>query len=158
MRSFSYSFLSTLIILHVVFHSSITCHHNSVAALPLSTDSRWIVNESGQRVKLSCVNWVTHLETMLAEGLSKQAMDVISKQILNMGFNCVRLTWPLFLFTNDSLANLTVRKSFQNLGLLESIAGIQANNPSIIDLPLINAYQVNAIVFIHRNLIIACLY
>ncbi|KAK1381541.1 Cellulase domain-containing protein [Heracleum sosnowskyi] len=141
MRSFSYSFLTILIILHVALPSLLTNHHNSVAALPLSTDSRWIVNESGQRVKLSCVNWATHMETMLAEGLSKQSIDVISKQILSMGFNCVRLTWPLYLFTNDSLANLTVRKSFQNLGLFESVAGIQANNPSIIDLSLMNAYQ-----------------
>lgn len=145
MRSFSYSFLSILIILHVILPSLITNHHGSVSARPLSTDSRWIVDESGQRVKLSCVNWVAHLETMLAEGLSKQPVDVISKQILSMGFNCVRLTWPLYLFTNDSLANLTVRKSFQNLGLFESVAGIQANNPSIIDLPLINAYQVNSL-------------
>lgn len=140
MRIFSYLFLS-IFVLHVVFPSIIN-HHKSAAALPLSTDSRWIVDESGQRVKLSCVNWVTHLEAMVAEGLSKQPVDVISKRILGMGFNCVRLTWPLFLFTNDSLATLTVRQSFQNLGLLESIAGLQANNPSIVDLPLIKAYQV----------------
>lgn len=112
---------------------------------PLSTNSRWVVNESGQRVKLACVNWVAHLEVVVAEGLNKQPVDVISKGILDMGFNCVRLTWPLFLFTNDTLASITVRQSFKNLGLVESIAGLQANNPSIIDLSLINAYQVNSI-------------
>ncbi|KAJ4710974.1 Cellulase (Glycosyl hydrolase family 5) [Melia azedarach] len=112
-----------------------------VMALPLSTNSRWVVDESGQRVKLACVNWVSHLEAVVAEGLSKQPVDVISKKIAAMGFNCVRLTWPLFLATNDSLASLTVRQSFQKLGLLEAIAGIQTNNPSIIDLPLIKAYQ-----------------
>ncbi|KAF8399806.1 hypothetical protein HHK36_015677 [Tetracentron sinense] len=111
-------------------------------ALPLSTDSRWIVDESGQRVKLACVNWASHLETMVAEGLSKQPLDDISKRIVSMGFNCVRLTWPLFLVTNDSFASVTVRQSFQSLGLLESVAGIQANNPSMLDLPLIQAYQV----------------
>ncbi|CAL5421242.1 unnamed protein product [Camellia sinensis] len=58
-----------------------------------------------------------------------------------MGFDCVRLTWPLFLATNDSLANTTVRHSFRNLGLTESIAGFQANNPSIIDHSLISAFQ-----------------
>lgn len=79
---------------------------------------------------------------MVAEGLSKQPMDTISKHIVDMGFNCVRLTWPLYLATNDSLASLTVRRSFQKLGLLEAIAGIQSNNPSIVDLPLIKAYQV----------------
>lgn len=142
MGSWSYMLLSICII-HVGILPAILNHHNySEAALPLSTDSRWIVDQSGQRVKLSCINWVTHLEAMIAEGLSKQAVDVMSKRILGMGFNCVRLTWPLFLFTNESLANLTVRQSFQKLGLLHSIAGFQANNPSIIDLPLIKAYQV----------------
>ncbi|CAA3008765.1 hydrolase, hydrolyzing O-glycosyl compounds [Olea europaea subsp. europaea] len=110
-------------------------------AQPLSTDSRWVVNESNQRVKLACVNWVSHLDVVVAEGLSKQPVDVISKGILDMGFNCVRLTWPLFLFTNDTLASITVRQSFKNLGLVESIAGLQSNNPSIVNLSLINAYQ-----------------
>ncbi|XP_022876769.1 uncharacterized protein LOC111394961 [Olea europaea var. sylvestris] len=114
-----------------------------IMAQPLSTDSRWVVNESNQRVKLACVNWVSHLDVVVAEGLSKQPVDVISKGILDMGFNCVRLTWPLFLFTNDTLASITVRQSFKNLGLVESIAGLQSNNPSIVDLSLINAYQVN---------------
>lgn len=77
----------------------------------------------------------------MAEGLSKQPMDEIAKKILSMGFNCVRLTWPLFLVTNDSYASVTVRQSFQGLGLVESISGILANNPSIVDLPLIKAYQ-----------------
>ncbi|XP_043706685.1 glycosyl hydrolase 5 family protein-like [Telopea speciosissima] len=113
-----------------------------VTALPLSTNSRWIVDESGRRVKLACVNWASHLEPMVAEGLNKQPLDVISKQIISMGFNCVRLTWPLFMLTNHSLASVTVRQSFQSLGLLESIAGIQVNNPSLLDLTLIQAYQV----------------
>ncbi|CAK9180534.1 unnamed protein product [Ilex paraguariensis] len=123
---------------------------NTVVALPLSTNSRWIVDESGQRVKLACVNWVSHLEAMVAEGLSKQPVDSISKKIVDMGFNCVRLTWPLFLFTNDSLASLTVRQSFQSLGLIESVAGFQANNPSIVDLSLVNAYQVKLFLFLLR--------
>ncbi|MQM01746.1 hypothetical protein Taro_034499 [Colocasia esculenta] len=110
-------------------------------ALPLSTNSRWIVDEAGARVKLACVNWVSHLETVLAEGLSKQPLDSISKKIAATGFNCVRFTWPLFLATNDSLASLTVRQSFQSLGLIESIAGIRVNNPTLLDLPLIQAFQ-----------------
>ncbi|KAL9151618.1 hypothetical protein ABFS82_11G063100 [Erythranthe guttata] len=116
----------------------------AAAAQPvvLSTESRWIVDESsGRRVKLVCVNWPSHLDAVVAEGLSKQPVDEISQEIINMGFNCVRLTWPLFLFTNDTLASLTVRQSFTNLGLSESVAGFQTNNPSIIDLSLIDAYQ-----------------
>ncbi|KAJ1405347.1 Glycoside hydrolase, family 5 [Sesbania bispinosa] len=113
----------------------------AITGVPLQTNFRWIVNQDGQRVKLACVNWVSHLEAVVAEGLSKQPVDVISKGIKSMGFNCVRLTWPLVLLTNDSLASLTVRQSFQNLGLLETVAGIQANNPSIIDLNLIDAFK-----------------
>lgn len=114
------------------------------AALPLSTESRWIVEESsGQRVKLACVNWPSHLEVVVAEGLTKKAVEEISSEIRELGFNCVRLTWPLFLFTNDTLASVTVRQSLNSLGLLEAVAGFQINNPSIIDLSLINAYRVN---------------
>lgn len=114
---------------------------HSTPAAPLSTNSRWIVDESGRRVKLACVNWVTHLEGMVAEGLGKQPLDVISKSIASMGFNCVRFTWPLFLVTDDSLASLTVRQSFLSLGLNESISAIQANNPTLVDLPLLQAYK-----------------
>ncbi|KAK8602070.1 hypothetical protein V6N13_058268 [Hibiscus sabdariffa] len=128
------SFTASSILLLFLFSSVVT-------SLPLSTNSRWIVNDRGLRVKLACVNWASHMEPVLAEGLSKQPMDTIAKRIVSMGFNCVRFTWPLYLITNDSLASLTVRQSFQRLDLLESIAGIEANNPSIIDVSLIKAFQ-----------------
>ncbi|XVE85191.1 hypothetical protein DITRI_Ditri17bG0072000 [Diplodiscus trichospermus] len=124
-----------------LFFPIIVQHDGAAMSLPLSTNLRWIVDEKGQRVKLACLNWVSHLEPVVAEGLSKQPMDNIAKQIVSMGFNCVRFTWPLFLATNDSLASLTVRQSFQRLGLLESIAGVQENNPSITDISLIKAFQ-----------------
>ncbi|KAJ4888331.1 Cellulase (glycosyl hydrolase family 5) protein [Raphanus sativus] len=111
-------------------------------AFPLSTNSRWIINEKGQRVKLACVNWPAHLQPVVAEGLSKQPLDAVAKKIMAMGFNCVRLTWPLDLATNETLAtNVTVRQSFQSLGLSDDISGFQTKNPSMIDLPLIEAYK-----------------
>ncbi|XP_021746764.1 uncharacterized protein LOC110712601 [Chenopodium quinoa] len=111
-------------------------------ALPLSTNSRWIVDNTGQRVKLACINWSSHLELMVAEGLTKQPVDVISKKIKDLKFNCVRLTYPIYLATNKTLASQTVRQSFLNAGLSNSIvADLQANNPSIIDLSLIDAFQ-----------------
>ncbi|KAE8698937.1 putative Nucleoporin GLE1 [Hibiscus syriacus] len=66
-----------------------------------------------------------------------------SRWIVGEGGRRMKLAyiWPAYLITNDSLASLTVRQSFQQLGLVESIAGIQASNPSIIDVPLIKAYQ-----------------
>jgi hypothetical protein len=114
----------------------------SVVTAQLSTDSRWIVDGSGKRVKLACVNWPSHLETMFAEGLSKQPVDVISRSIISMGFNCVRLTWATFMVTNSSYSSLTVRQSFQALNLIESIGGIKANNPSMLNLTLIEAFKV----------------
>lgn len=142
----NFSLASTMIMVMVLILSAgITLETiKPVGALPLSTSGRWIVNEGGggggERVKLACVNWVSHLDAMVVEGLSQQPVDVISKGIKSKGFNCVRLTWSLSLLTNDSL---TVRESFQNLGLLHSISGMQANNPSFIDLPLIKALQVH---------------
>ncbi|GKV23037.1 hypothetical protein SLEP1_g32822 [Rubroshorea leprosula] len=89
----------------------LTRHTIPVNSLPLSTNSRWIVDDqTGQRVKLACVNWVSHLEPIVAEGLAQG----LSKQPLD---------------------------SFKSLGLQESIAGIQSNNPSTIDVSLIHAYQ-----------------
>ncbi|XP_041015609.1 glycosyl hydrolase 5 family protein-like [Juglans microcarpa x Juglans regia] len=134
-------FFFVVFFLWILWIPSIVLQSKPDSALPLYTDSRWIVDDEGQRVKLACVNWASHMEAVVAEGLSKQPMDAISKMIKSMGFNCVRLTWPLFLATNDSLASLTVRQSFQSLGLSESVVGIQANNPSIVDLPLLQAFQ-----------------
>ncbi|ESQ41662.1 hypothetical protein EUTSA_v10015466mg [Eutrema salsugineum] len=109
---------------------------------PLSTKSRWIVDEKGQRVKLACVNWPAHLQPAVAEGLSKQPLDSISKKIVSMGFNCVRLTWPLDLMTNDTLAhNVTVKQSFEGLKLFEDVLGIQTHNPKILNLSIFRAFQ-----------------
>ncbi|XP_062225935.1 glycosyl hydrolase 5 family protein-like [Phragmites australis] len=122
---------------------ALACHHGpaGAAAVALSTASRWIVDESGSRVKLACVNWPSHLEPMLAEGLGKQPVGAIAGDVAAMGFNCVRLTWPTFLVTSASYSNLTVAQSFQRLNLTESLAGIRVNNPGIVDLRLIDAFK-----------------
>ncbi|WOL02448.1 hypothetical protein Cni_G11167 [Canna indica] len=118
--------------------------HATTAAIssPLSTAGRWIVDAgSGNRVKLACVNWPSHLDLMLAEGLSKRPLDDISKAIRSMGFNCVRLTWPTFLLTDASLANLTVRQSFQRAALQYVTPSLILHNPTLADLKLIEAFQ-----------------
>jgi hypothetical protein len=129
---------------------ALACHHDRAcvaAAVTLSTASRWIVDESGHRVKLACVNWPSHLEPMLAEGLSKQPVGVIAGDVAAIGFNCVRLTWPTFLVTNASYSDLTVAQSFQRLNLADSLAGIRANNPGIVDLKLIDAFKASRSLF-----------
>ena len=115
------------------------CHQ--AAAPTLSTASRWVVDASGSRVKLACVNWPSHLEPMLAEGLGQRPVGAIAADVAAMGFNCVRLTWPTFLVTNASYGNLTVAQSFQRLNLTESLAGVRANNPAVADLKLLDALK-----------------
>ncbi|KAF2539655.1 hypothetical protein F2Q68_00018677 [Brassica cretica] len=47
--------------------------------------------------------------------------DVIAGKIVSMGFNCVRLTWPLYLVTDQSLGSMTVRQSLHKFGLFEAV-------------------------------------
>ncbi|CAA7404843.1 unnamed protein product [Spirodela intermedia] len=123
-------------------HLIIPLHRlRSAASPPLYTDSRWLVDAGGRRVKLACVNWVAHMEPMVAEGLGKQPLAAISGQIAAMGFNCVRLTWALFMLTNDSLSSLTVVESLRRLGLAESAAGVEVNNPKLAHLSVVQAFQ-----------------
>jgi len=85
---------------------------------------------------------------MVAEGLDKKPVDWISKQIASMGFNCVRLTWPLFMVTNDSLGSMSVAQSFRNLGLVDYIGGIRQNNPSLLDVSVLAAFRVRFVLCI----------
>lgn len=121
--------------------TSLLTESTSLPSLPLSTSSRWVVDAAGRRVKLACGNWAAHMETVVAEGLDKQPIKTISERIASMGFNCVRLTWPTDLLSDPSLASLTVRASLLRLGLMEAAAGVQANNPEIMDLTLFQAFQ-----------------
>ncbi|KAL3844538.1 hypothetical protein ACJIZ3_001941 [Penstemon smallii] len=109
-------------------------------SLPLSTSSRWIIDESSSaRVKLTCVNWAAHLEPMLPEGLDRKPLAQIAKHISSMGFNCVRLTWATYMFTR--YANLTVAQSFERLGLSDSIEGISNNNPEFLNYSVVEAQR-----------------
>ena len=51
-----------------------------------------IVDSSGKRVKLACVNWSgAQLEGYVVNGLDKQPLSFIAEKIASMGFNCIRL-------------------------------------------------------------------
>jgi hypothetical protein len=63
-------------------------------AFPLHTDGHWIVDRSGNRVKLDSVNWYgAEEEDFVPAGLELASLDSIAGQIKCMGFNSVRLPW-----------------------------------------------------------------
>ncbi|XP_024358577.1 glycosyl hydrolase 5 family protein [Physcomitrium patens] len=107
---------------------------------PLSTFSRWVVDRFGVRVKFSCVNWAGHLEAGIPEGLSRNTARGIATLIRVNGFNCVRLTYSTWLWTNDSYGELTVAQNFNNLNLTSTGLAIAALNP---DLYLLTLRQVH---------------
>ncbi|KAL5207608.1 hypothetical protein ABZP36_032043 [Zizania latifolia] len=129
----------------VVLACACQCYHDrehrQAMAVTLSTSSRWIVDEAGRRVKLACVNWPSHLEPVVTEGLGRQPVDVISKKVAAMGFNCVRLTYPIALATNASLSSLTVLQSLRAHGLAETVAAVEVNNLGFLDLTLVDAFR-----------------
>jgi len=90
--------------------------------LGLKTSGRWIVDNSGARVKLACVNWYgTDQKDFAVGGLEQQSINFIAKLIKDLGFNCVRLPWSLQVYeTNPLLNNRT--KLAANLGLVGSTA------------------------------------
>ncbi|KAF5816024.1 putative cellulase [Helianthus annuus] len=113
-------------------------------SFPLSTSSRWIVDENtGDRVKLACVNWPGHLHVMIPEGLNKRPMkDIVSDISHKMGFNCVRLTWATYMYTRYS--NLTVSESLDRWNLTATKEGVRKNNPEVLEMSIVEAQ--NAVV------------
>ncbi|XXG49447.1 hypothetical protein AAC387_Pa02g3632 [Persea americana] len=81
------------------------------------------------------------MEVMVAEGIDRQPLDAISKRIAEMKFNCVRLTRVLFMVTDSTLGSVTFRQPLQNHGLVDTIKGVEVNNPALVDLPVIQVFQ-----------------
>ncbi|KAJ9706058.1 hypothetical protein PVL29_001567 [Vitis rotundifolia] len=100
-------------------------------SLPLSTRGRWIADsETGRPVKLTCLNWAAHIETMI----------FVAKVTL-MGFNCIRLTYATFMWTRPDYGNKTVAQSLDSLNLTQAREGIARNNPQLLNLSLQDAYE-----------------
>ncbi|WJZ81921.1 hypothetical protein VitviT2T_001730 [Vitis vinifera] len=111
-------------------------------SLPLSTRGRWIVDsETGHRVKLTCLNWVAHTETMVTEGLHTQPIKDIAAKVTSMGFNCIRLTYATFMWTRSDYSNKTVAQSLDSFNLTQAREGIARNNPQLLNLSLQEAYE-----------------
>uniref|UniRef100_A0A0D6R3H6 Ricin B lectin domain-containing protein n=1 Tax=Araucaria cunninghamii TaxID=56994 RepID=A0A0D6R3H6_ARACU len=111
------------------------------ACSPLYASSRWIVDKDGSRVKLACVNWASHVDIMVAEGLDRQPLDAITTKIGALGFNCVRLTWALYMFTDTSLGATTIRQSLRKFRLSDAENGMETHNPDLLDLSVLEVYK-----------------
>ncbi|XAR70239.1 Cellulase [Bertholletia excelsa] len=113
----------------------------TTTSFPLSTRSKWIITPSGHRFKLRCVNWAGHLHAMVPEGLEKQPLVDIATKVASTGFNCVRLTWALYMFTRTNYGELTVAQSLDQWNLTNAKAGIAQNNPHILNLSILDAQR-----------------
>jgi aryl-phospho-beta-D-glucosidase BglC (GH1 family) len=116
--------------------SIFSSHSNS---LPLSSNKRWIVDESGKRVKLHCVNWSSHLNAMIAEGLNRIPLEKLIAQLKELGFNCVRYTWATHMFTRYS--TYKVGENFDKLNLHGTRLGIKFYNPSLENVTVVDAFD-----------------
>ncbi|OVA18920.1 Glycoside hydrolase [Macleaya cordata] len=84
----------------------------------------------------------SHMETMLVEGLSHKPLpELIEYSISSLGFNCVRLMWSTYMFTRNVYGSLTIERSFESLNLKEGRDGIAKNNPSLLKLTVVEAYE-----------------
>jgi endoglucanase len=105
--------------------------------LPLHTQSRWIMDSTGARVKFRCINWMGHGEVNIPEGLNKQPVATIADFIADHGFNCVRLTYSIDHALNPTVS---VQDSFTAAAAASGVAvdvmdgmyaGVVAQNPDI---------------------------
>lgn len=73
-------------------------------ALPLHTQSRFIVDAKGQRLKLAAVNWYGAEEKdYVVAGLDQVALDVVARRIRELGYNAVRLPWSNEMYERNPL-------------------------------------------------------
>ncbi|KAL0556755.1 hypothetical protein IC582_005271 [Cucumis melo] len=112
----------------------------STYSLPLSTRGRWIIDsKTGQRVKLVCVNWPSHTQSMLIEGLNHRPLKELADEAIKLRFNCVRLTYATHMFTR--YANRTVEENFDLLDLGQAKAGLAQYNPFVLNKTIAEAYE-----------------
>ena len=100
--------------------------------LPLSTSSRWIVDATGERVKLRCVNWAGHMEVNIPEGLHKQPVESIADKIRDLGFNCVRLTFSIDHALNPDISladSFSAAAEATGVNLDDLLARVAEKNP-----------------------------
>ncbi|KAL4382533.1 hypothetical protein AHAS_Ahas04G0243000 [Arachis hypogaea] len=129
--------LLIIITLYFIVLQAVFASHSF--SYPLTINNKRIVEEkTGQRVKLRCANWPSHMSVMLAEGLNKQTLSNIVTHISSFGLNCIRLTWPTFMFTR--YFNQTILQTLDDLKLEEIKLGIMKYNNDFLNMTHPQAY------------------
>ncbi|CAL1149425.1 unnamed protein product, partial [Cladocopium goreaui] len=72
---------------------------------PLRTSGCWIVDQQGVRVKLVCVNWAgAEVKDGIVGGLHVRRASSIALTFRDMGFNCVRFPWSVWMVQTDPVS------------------------------------------------------
>ncbi|KAI3631915.1 hypothetical protein MIR68_009751 [Amoeboaphelidium protococcarum] len=66
-----------------------------VLQAPFSTEFHSILDANRKFVKMACVNWASHMEALIPEGLAHYSVTELAASIYNLGFNCVRYTYSM---------------------------------------------------------------
>jgi hypothetical protein len=96
-------FLSVNNVVMASVRSERSISHIDQIQMPLTTKGRYIIDSRGERVKFACMNWVSHMETYLPEGLADRTMQDLVEEMRSLGFNCVRFTMSVEMVKNFSL-------------------------------------------------------
>src|SRR5205807_8305087 len=81
--------------------ASVTANPDPIR-LPLHTSGRLIVDAAGRPVHLAAANWYGAESTDFAVGgLQAQPLEVIVRQVRELGFNAVRLQWSNQMIETD---------------------------------------------------------
>src|SRR5450432_59157 len=100
----------------------------SLPALPLHTQSRWIMDANNTRFKLAGVNWYGgESPDLVPLGLDHSDVRAIARLIKQLGFNSVRLPWALQLYEENPLipdAHLSANPTLQGKHALEVLDAV----------------------------------
>lgn len=102
----------------------------ALPALPLHTQTRFIVDANGKRLKLAGVSWYGgESPDLVPAGLDHNDVRAIAKLVKQLGFNSVRLPWALQLFEENPLipaSFLSANPALQGKHALEVLDAVVA--------------------------------
>lgn len=131
-----YSFSNALLLLCLtpVAISCCSSRSNAQPAFPLHTAGQYVVDSTGNRVRLNAVNWYGAESTdFVVAGLGLAPLQSIVQQIKSLGFNAVRLPWSNQLYESNPVVPayaLTANPNMESenaLPVLDQVIGALTN-------------------------------